>query len=409
MVRETVFINRSMRSADRRILGAESALQVLASVIGAAGLIWAVRQAATGKLAIGDVALFIAAAAGAQGGISSMVAQLGSVYQSLIVLGHFVDVVSAPPDLPVAASPRTAPALRGGIELRDVWFRYDIGLPWVLRGVSLYIPSGKSVALIGLNGAGKTSLVKLLCRMYDPQHGGIYWDGVDIRDLSPEDLRARIGTVFQDYMTYDLTAAENIGMGDLGRLDDRPAIRQAAAQAGIHSSLSALPQGYDTMLSRAFFGLKDKEDPETGVVLSGGQWQRVAVARGLMRADRDLLILDEPSSGLDAEAEHAIHQQLTAIRKGRTSLLISHRLGSVRDADIILVLSGGRIAERGSHQELIAARGEYYRLFRLQASGYDTAEDAPGGTHRADRSQAPSAFRASNGRSTGPTRMVVRE
>jgi ATP-binding cassette, subfamily B, bacterial len=265
------------------------------------------------------------------------------------------------------------------------------------------------VALIGLNGAGKTSVVKLLCRMYDPERGGIYWDGVDIRDLSPDDLRARIGTAFQDYMTYDLTAAENIGMGDLGRLDDLPAIRHAAAQAGIDGSLSGLPRGYDTMLSRAFFGLKDKEDPETGVVLSGGQWQRVAVARGLMRADRDLLILDEPSSGLDAEAEHAIHRQLTAIREGRTSLLISHRLGSVRDADIILVLAGGQIAERGSHQELMAARGEYCRLFRLQASGYDTAGDAPGGASRAGGSHGPAVFRASNGRGGAPSRMAVGE
>jgi ATP-binding cassette, subfamily B, bacterial len=409
MVRETMFINHTMRSADRRILGAESSLQVLVSVVSAAGLIWAVREAATGKLSIGDVSLFIAAAAGAQSGISSMVAQLGSVYQSLIVLGHFVDVVSAAPDLPVAASPRAMPALRGGIEFRDVWFRYDIGLPWVLRGVSMFIPHGKTVALIGLNGAGKTSLVKLLCRMYDPDRGGIYWDGVDIRDLSPGDLRARIGTVFQDYMTYDLTAAENIGMGDLGRLDDRPAIRHAAAQAGIDSSLSALPRGYDTMLSRAFFGLKDKEDPETGVVLSGGQWQRVAVARGLMRADRDLLILDEPSSGLDAEAEHAIHQQLTAIREGRTSLLISHRLGSVRDADIILVLSGGQITEGGSHQELMAARGEYYRLFRLQASGYNTAGDAPGGASLPGGPRPPAGGRTPNGRGGAPARMAARE
>jgi ATP-binding cassette subfamily B protein len=135
----------------------------------------------------------------------------------------------------------------------------------------------------------------------------------------------------------------------------------------------------------------------------------VAVARGLMRADRDLLILDEPSSGLDAEAEHAIHQQLTAIREGRTSLLISHRLGSVRDADVILVLSGGQIAERGSHQELMAARGEYCRLFRLQASGYNTAGDAPGAANRAGGPRAPAAVRASNGRGGAPAPMAARE
>jgi ATP-binding cassette subfamily B protein len=245
--------------------------------------------------------------------------------------------------------------------------------------------------------------------MYDPERGGIYWDGIDIRDLSPSDFRTRIGTVLQDFMDYDLTAAENIGMGDLGRLDDRPAIRRAAAQAGIDGSLSELPRGYDTMLSRAFFGLKDKQDPETGVVLSGGQWQRVAVARGLMRADRDLLILDEPSSGLDAEAEHAIHQQLSTIRKGRTSLLISHRLGSVRDADTILVLSGGRIAEQGTHQELMATRGEYHRLFRLQASGYTRAGDAPGGTDRTGGPQEPALCRTPDGRGGAPAQTAAGE
>jgi ATP-binding cassette, subfamily B, bacterial len=371
MLREALSVNRAMRAADRRVLGTQCSLQLLTAVVSAGGLVWAVRGAATGSLSIGDVTLFIAAAAGAQAGIASTVAQLGSAYQSLLVLAHFGDVVSAPPDLALAESPRPARALASGIEFRDVWFRYGTDLPWVLSGVSLRIPAGKAVALVGLNGAGKTSLVKLLCRMYDPQRGGIYWDGTDIRELSLVDLRARIGTVFQDYMNYDLTAAENIGLGDLDRLGDLAAIRRAAAQAGLDEMLSGLPQGYATMLSRIFFGLTDKENPETGVVLSGGQWQRLAVARGLMRADRDLLILDEPSAGLDAEAEHAIHRQLTAIREGRTSLLISHRLGSIRDADLILVLSRGRIAEQGTHQGLMAAQGEYARLFQLQASGYE--------------------------------------
>ncbi|MBV9381225.1 MAG: ABC transporter ATP-binding protein, partial [Streptosporangiaceae bacterium] len=379
MVRETKFINAERRAVDRRLLGVQCSLEVLSSVVSAAGLVWTIREAAAGRLSIGDVSMFIAAVAGTQTGISNVVAQFGNVYQSLLLLGHFVDVVSAEPDLPVAGSPWPAAPMRGGIELRDVWFRYDSGHPWVLRGVSMYIPFGKTVAVIGLNGAGKTTLVKLLCRMYDPQRGSIHWDDVDIRALAPEDLRERIGTVFQDYMNYDLTAAENIGMGDLGRLDDRAAVRHAAAQAGIDGRLASLPREYDTMLSRIFMSNKDKKDPEKGVFLSGGEWQRVALARGLMRANRDLLILDEPSSGLDAEAEHAIHRQLRDIRKGRTSVLISHRLGSVREADIIFVLAGGRIAERGTHEELMAARGEYCRLFSLQASGYHNAGGTVGG------------------------------
>jgi ATP-binding cassette, subfamily B, bacterial len=171
-------------------------------------------------------------------------------------------------------------------------------------------------------------------------------------------------------MTYDLTAAENVGIGDLDRLNDMERIREAATHADMHDKIASLPRGYHTLLSRIFFSSKDKENPETGVILSGGQWQRLAVARGLMRADRDLLILDEPSSGMDAEAEHALHQRLCAIREGKTSLLISHRLGSVRDADEIYVVSGGEITESGTHATLMAARGEYHRLFTLQASGY---------------------------------------
>jgi ATP-binding cassette, subfamily B, bacterial len=199
--------------------------------------------------------------------------------------------------------------------------------------------------------------------------------------MNPEDLRARIGTVFQDYMAYDLTAAENIGMGDLDRLGDTTRVRGAAVQAGADEQLTRLPRGYDTLLSRIFFDNKDKDNPETGVFLSGGQWQRIAVARGLMRADRDLLILDEPSSGMDAEAEHALHRRLYQIRKGRTSLLISHRLGSVRDADMICVLAAGRVAEQGTHATLMKAGGEYSRLFTLQSSGYQE----PNGNGNAER------------------------
>jgi ATP-binding cassette subfamily B protein len=229
--------------------------------------------------------------------------------------------------------------------------------------------------LVGLNGAGKSTLVKLLCRFYDPDRGRILWDGTDLREIDPAELRERLSVVFQDYATYDLTAAENIGMGDLARLGDHGPVREAAEHAGADAAISRLPQGYDTLLSRMFLPAANQESPETGVVLSGGQWQRLALARGLMRADRDLLILDEPSSGLDAEAEHAIQRELRDLRAGRASVLISHRLSSVRDARAIYVLSGGRVAEQGTHEELMAAGGEYRRLFMLQASGYQAGSD----------------------------------
>lgn len=374
MLAELRSVNRGQRALDLRIFLIEGSLSVMCAAIAAGGTVWVVRQAALGKLSVGDVSMFAMAIISVQVAISGAVSRLADVYQSLLLFGHYMDVTSAQPDLPIAALPQRLHELRTGIEIRDVWFRYDDAHPWVLDGVTMFIPAGRSVALIGLNGAGKSTLVKLICRFYDPARGSILWDGIDIRDVAPEDLRARIGTVFQDYMAYDLTAADNIGIGDLGRLKDVDRIQEAAERSGVHGKLASLPHGYETLLSRVFFSNKERESPETGVLLSGGEWQRVALARGLMRADRDLLILDEPSSGMDAEAEHAMHQRLRAARLGRTSLLISHRLSSVRDADVIYVLSAGHIVEQGTHAALMAADGEYSRLFTLQASGY---KDSP--------------------------------
>ncbi len=370
MLAELRSVNAGQRVLDLRVLTIEGSLSLLTAGITAGGTVWVIREVAAGTISVGDVTLFAMAAVGVQSAISGVVSQLSSAYQSLLLFGHYADIVTTGPDLPLADPPEHLPALSHGIEVRDVWFRYDDRHPWVLRGVSLFIPFGHSVALIGLNGAGKSTLVKLICRLYDPVRGSILWDGTDISEVAPEDLRARIGTVFQDYMSYDLTAAENIGIGDLDRLDDLERISEAAAHAGIHDKIAGLPCGYQTLLSRIFFSDKDKGNPETGVILSGGQWQRLAVARGFMRADRDLLILDEPTSGMDAEAEHALHRRLCAIREGKTSLLISHRLGSVRDADQIYVLSGGQIAESGTHATLMAAEGDYHRLVPRQASGY---------------------------------------
>lgn len=379
MLSELRSVNAGQRRLALRVLVIEGPLSLATAAITAGGTIWVVREVAAGRMSVGDVSLFAMAAVGVQGAISGVVSQLSGVYQTLLLFGHYVDIVTVGPDLPLAVSPPRLPALRHGVEVRDVWFRYDDQHPWVLRGVSMFIPFGHSVALIGLNGAGKSTLVKLICRLYDPVRGSILWDGTDIRDVAPEDLRARIGTVFQDYMTYDLTAAENVGIGDLDQSSDMERIREAATRAGVHDKIVSLPRGYQTLLSRIFFSSKDMENPETGVILSGGQWQRLAVARGLMRADRDLLILDEPTSGMDAEAEHALHRRLCAIREGKTSLLISHRLGSVRDADEIYVLSAGQIAESGTHATLMTAQGEYHRLFTLQASGYQAGNGTGSG------------------------------
>ncbi|GAB3715113.1 ABC transporter ATP-binding protein [Amycolatopsis oliviviridis] len=374
MLTELGKANARRRRADLRELGVQGLLGALSAVVAGAGLIWAVLAAGRGQLTVGDIAVFTAAVAGVQGSLASLIGRIGAAHNALLLFEHYRGVTTEGPDLPAPAKPRTLSPLRQGIEFRDVWFRYGPGHPWVLRGVNLFIPCGQSMALVGHNGAGKSTMVKLLCRFYDPTRGAVLWDGADLRDLPVEEVRRRLGAVFQDFMTYEMSAAENIALGDVdGANELRPVeerLTAAAERAGIHDTLVNLPRGYQTLLSRSFVSEEDKDDPETGVLLSGGQWQRVALARAFLRDQRDLLILDEPTSGLDAEAEHEIHASLAEHRAGRTSVLISHRLGSVRAADRIAVLVDGRVAELGTHDELVALSGTYSRLFRLQADGY---------------------------------------
>lgn len=351
----------------------QSSLSLLGAAIAAVATVFVAHRVVRGELTAGDVVLFIAALAGVQGALTSIVGDIGQTTRSLKLFRCYLEVMRSPIDL--ADGERKTPRLTRSVRFEDVWFRYREDGPWVLRGVSFEVPAGTSLGLVGVNGAGKSTIVKLLCRFYDPERGRITWDGVDLRDLDHETLRTRLAATFQDFMTYDLTVGENIGVGDLTRFDDAEAIRRSAEHADIHDAITALPRGYGTLLSRLFL-LEEEREP--GVTLSGGQWQRVALARSLMRSDADLLILDEPSSNLDAEAEHRIHRTLQEFRRGRTSLLISHRLGSVREADHIVVLEDGVVSERGDHDALMAAGGTYARLFTTQARGY---QETPEGSY----------------------------
>ncbi|WP_214108624.1 ABC transporter ATP-binding protein [Acrocarpospora catenulata] len=361
---------RAERRLDTVAVRQNGALTLFAAVVAGGALIAMVAQIGAGRASVGDLAVLTAAVAGVLSCLSSMTVQLGQLQQALTLVNHYEHVVRAQADLAEPATEGVVATLRHAIEVRDVWFRYGSGLPWVLSGLSLTIPYGKTVALVGLNGAGKSTLVKLLCRLYDPGRGGIHWDGTDLRDLPVDGIRRRIGAVFQDFVAYDLTAAENIAIGDLTALDSSGRIQVAANQAGVHEALAGLPLGYETVLSR-FFAAGPGDEAGQGVLLSGGQWQRVAIARALLRAESaDLLILDEPSSGLDPDAEYAIAEQLRACRAGRTSLLISHRLNTVRQADHIIVLAEGKVAEEGTHDQLMALGGEYARLFTRQAAGF---------------------------------------
>ncbi|GAB3934477.1 ABC transporter ATP-binding protein [Kribbella albertanoniae] len=370
MMRTMSEIHVARRALDRRELFVQSGLELFAAVVAGTGLVWAILAAGRGELTAGDIALFVAAVAGVQVAMAGIVSLLAQANEQLMIFNHYTVVLGAPPELPVAEHPVATPELRRGIVFKDVWFRYGDDLPWVLRGVTVTIPYGMAVGLVGKNGAGKSTVVKLLCRMYDPTKGRITWDGIDLRDLDPARLRDRVGAVFQDFMSYDLTAAENIALGDLTALEDPDRIAAAAVQADIHEVVEKLPNGYRTMLSREF--AEDDGSDGTGVVLSGGQWQRLALARAFLRADTDLMILDEPNAGLDPEAEAELHARISTLRAGGTSVLISHRLGTLRDADLIVVLDDGAVTETGTHTSLLAGGGTYARLFTTQAKGYQS-------------------------------------
>jgi ATP-binding cassette subfamily B protein len=263
--------------------------------------------------------------------------------------------IHSPPD----ALPFPMP-IREGFTFEEVGFRYPGAERWAVRHLSFKLKAGEVLALVGENGAGKTTLVKLLSRLYDPDEGRILLDGHDLREYDLFALRANIGVIFQDFVRFHLTAADNIAVGDIDARSDRARIVAAAERTGADEVIAKLPAGYDQVIGKRF---------RTGIDISGGEWQKIAIARAYMR-DAQLLILDEPTAALDARAEYEVFQRFKELSAGKTAVLISHRFSSVRMADRIVVLGEGMVEAIGTHEELLARGGRYAELFELQAAGY---------------------------------------
>ena len=320
-------------------------------------------RAALGAITLGDLTLYLSVFRQGQSSIQSALASVGALYEDGLFMSNlfaYLDIGTggeAPRQLPALSVPRSRAQ---EIEFREVSFRYPGTDKWVLRGISLKLAPGEKMALVGENGAGKSTLIKLLMRLYDPTEGAILYGGVDLRDMEARDLRDRIGVLFQDFVRYQWTARENIGVGWLPALDDVARIERAVDEGGARSVVDQLPQKLDTMLGGWF---------EEGHELSGGQWQKIALARAFIR-DSEVLVLDEPTAALDAEAEHELFIRLRQLASDRTAILISHRFSTVRLADRIAVIRDGRVEELGTHAELVERKGRYAHLFKLQAAGY---------------------------------------
>ncbi|HEU5039324.1 MAG TPA: ABC transporter ATP-binding protein, partial [Gemmatimonadales bacterium] len=293
--------------------------------------------------------------------IQRILLSLSQVYEQSLYLDDLFSFLALEPRIRPADGARTVPVpIRTGFVFENVGFRYPGSDTWAVRGLDFALAPGERIALVGENGAGKTTLVKLLARLYDPSEGRILLDGVDLREYDVDSLRRNVGVIFQDFVRYDFLLKENIAVGDIARREDESMIESAAQRSLADTVAARLPGRYGQMLGKRFEG---------GMDLSGGEWQKVALARAYMR-DAQLLILDEPTAALDARAEYEVFLRFAELTAGRMAVLISHRFSTVRMADRILVLQGGRLVEQGTHEALVAQRGLYAELFQLQAAGY---------------------------------------
>ncbi|WP_427892732.1 ABC transporter ATP-binding protein [Kribbella sp. GL6] len=346
----------------------DGAVRLVFGLAYAAAIVWVVARARNGHASAGDVVLVLLLAPQVDqmtGGIAQNVYWVGEVVRSFSRYDWLREYAKQH----AWRSSRTpAPArITDGIELRDVGFSYPGSESAVLSGIDLKVPAGSAVALVGENGAGKTTLVKLLARMYDPTSGRILVDGEDLATIQPDAWRSQLSAGFQDFVKFEFTAREVVGIGDLERAGDEDAVRAAVVRGDAEAVVAGLPRGLDSQLGKKF---------TDGVELSGGQWQRLALARAFMRERPLLLLLDEPTAALDPEAEHRLYEQyadaakIAASETGGITVLVSHRFSTVRMADLIVVMHRGRVEEFGTHENLLAAGGRYAELFELQARAY---------------------------------------
>jgi ATP-binding cassette, subfamily B, bacterial len=347
------------RQVVARLGAAGIALVVTALMLG-----WIGARALRGQATIGDLALFYQAFNQGQGLMGTLLSGMGQMYANTLFLEHlfvFLNQENTVRDPEVATA--FPSELRDGVRFENVSFAYPGTDRFALEDFSLYIPAGRTVAIVGENGAGKSTFIKLLCRFYDPTHGRITVDGTDIREFAREELRRRISVMFQFPMRYQMTAAENIGLGDMqGATRER--VMEAAEGGGIHDKVTALPMGYDTILGRWF---------DQGTELSGGEWQRIALARAFLRK-APIVVLDEPTSFMDSWAETEWLKRFRRMVEGRSALLITHRFTTAMQADVIHVMDEGRVIESGSHAELLARGGHYAASWREQMRQADSKE-----------------------------------
>ena len=362
-------LRRCLRKERLSLLKDQSVARVgaeaVALVISAGTIVWMVWRAFLGLATLGDIALFYQAFQRGQGLVRALLTNVGQIYTNSLFLANlfeFLDLESRIVDPP---NPISVPsALKENIRFRNVTFRYPGTDRVALKDFNLTIPAGRSVAIVGANGAGKTTLLKLLCRFYDPESGSVELDGVDLRHLSLAELRRMITVMFQLPVPYQATARENISMGSLEAQDDLPAIQEAARCAGADQVIARLPKGYETLLGKWF---------AEGTELSAGEWQRVALARAYLRLAQ-IIILDEPTSFMDSWAEADWFERFRALARGRTAIIITHRLTIAMRADTIHVMKQGRIVESGNHEELLETNGLYAQSWRSQMEARSVAE-----------------------------------